>query len=98
MCGKEDIELRCQKLGKSTKTPGVYGIIEGGTRPHYSKLRRLSSDCYSPREDPKTPPHEDARTQPPDPPRTQAEDPRPNPQSARIGTRPAHDHRHHHSL
>ena len=22
--------------------------MEGGTRPHYSKLRRLSSDCYSP--------------------------------------------------
>jgi hypothetical protein len=39
---------------KSSKIPGDFGIMEVGIHPHYSKLRRLSSESYYLQEDPKT--------------------------------------------
>ena len=38
--------------------------MEVRTHPHYSNLRRLSSDCYYPQEDPKTQRQENPGTQP----------------------------------
>src|ERR1700682_283936 len=92
------IELRCQNLGKSSKTPGIFEIIEVGIHPHYPKLRRLSSDCYSPQQAPKTQLQEDARTQPQDSPRTPAQTPQPHRESSRTRTQPANDDRHQHPL
>src|SRR3954471_22772991 len=46
------------------ESPGVYGIIEVATLPHYSRLRWLSSDCHYLREGPKTQSQEGERTQP----------------------------------
>src|SRR5271165_3444466 len=35
---------------KSSKTPAVFGIMEVATHPHYSKQRRLSSECQCPQQ------------------------------------------------
>ena len=48
------IDRRGQALRKSSKTPGDLGIMEAGIHPHFSKLRRVSSDGYCPEKDPKT--------------------------------------------
>src|SRR3954454_25249566 len=62
-------------LAIDSKTPGVSGIIEAGTRPHSSELRRLSSDCHYPQEHPKTQRQEPTGTHPEEAPRTPAEPP-----------------------
>ena len=85
-------------LKKISKTPGDLGIMEEETRPHRSKLRRLSSDCYYPKEDSKTQRQQEASAQSQPAPRTSAEGPQPHPESPRARTRSAHDGRPQHPL